>query len=505
MKNVKRAQHTDTVRRLKHAEDRTLRTAGESRGDLPPGLASTSTSIERAAQYVRMSTERQDFSIETQIMTNAAYAATHGFEVIRTYTDAGLSGLSIEKRNGLKTLLADVVSGAADYNVILVYDVSRWGRFQNPDQAAHYEFMCSEAGVRVIYCVEDFKNDGSPTSALLKHIKRAMAAEYSRDLSQKVSRAQRGLQALGYWMGGQAPFGFRQQVADGDGNPSPKPDGNVWTKRQGVHGRLVHGAPEDVALVRRIFGMYLRKDATIASVSRRLIKEGNTPKLGSVWSEVTIARMLQNETYTGRIVTGRYSHAVGSSLRTATPKENWIVVENGAPAIISLATFAAVSRKRARLRRFVTRAEALADLKRLASQHGNVNQKTMNRHGRWSAGLYTRRVGSVEEIRALVGLPALSRYAYLSDHIRLANEARIAACQIYRDEQLLDGLKRLLAENGRLDTKLIKEAPGVASPNTYIRRFGGMAEVYRLIGYQPDFAQRRALQICVTRNANSSR
>lgn len=461
--------------------------------------------LTRAAQYVRMSTERQDFSIETQTMANAAYAATHDFQIVRTYTDAGLSGLSIEKRLGLKALLADVMSGSADYSVVLVYDVSRWGRFQNPDQAAHYEFMCSEAGVRVVYCAEAFDNDGSPTSALLKHIKRAMAAEYSRDLSQKVSRAQRGLQALGYWMGGQPPFGFRQQVEDEHGNPSPKPEGNVWTKRQGIHGRLVHAAPEDVELVRRIFRMYLRKGATIASVSRHLTKEGLVSNTGSVWSVVTIARILQNETYTGRIVTGRYSHAVGSSSRTATPKEAWIVVENAAPAIISRAIFAAVCRKRARLRRFVTRAEALTDLKRIASAHGNVNQKTMNKHGRWSAGLYLRRVGSVEEIRELVGLPALPRYEYLSEHLRIANEARIAACKVYRDDQLLDGLKRLLAENGRLDTKLILNAPGIASPNTYIRRFGGMAEVYRLIGYRPDFAQQRALQVAVTRNANSSR
>lgn len=459
----------------------------------------------QAAQYVRMSTERQDFSIETQVMANAAYAATHGFKVVRTYTDSGLSGLSIEKRHGLKALLADVMSGAADYSIILVYDVSRWGRFQNIDEAAHYEFMCTEAGVRVAYCAEEFDNDGSPTSALLKHIKRAMAAEYSRDLSQKVSRAQQGLQARGYWMGGAAPFGFQQQIEDEHGNPCPKPEGNVWKKRQGVHSRLVHGPPEDVELVRRIFKMYLRRGATIASVSRQLTKEGSVSNTGSQWSEVTIARILQNETYTGRIVAGRYSRKVGSASRTAIPKDKWIVVEGAVPPIISRAIFDAVSRKRARLRRFVTKVEAIEDLKRLAAAHGNINEKIMNQYGRWSAGLYVRRVGSIAQIRETVGLPPLPKYAYLSEHIRRANEARVAACQVYRDEQLLDGLRQLLAEKGRLDTKTMIAAKGVAHPNTYIRRFGSMSEVYRLIGYKPDFAQQRALQVCVTRTANSSR
>lgn len=457
----------------------------------------------RAAQYLRMSTERQDTSIETQILANTAYAASRDIQIVQTYTDPALSGVSIRKRSGLKSLLTDVMSGAADYSVILVYDVSRWGRFQNTDEAAHYEFICSEAGVRVAYCAEDFENDGSPTSALLKQMKRTMAAEYSRDLSQKVSRAQKGLIAQGYWMGGAPPFGLRQLIKDEHGNPSPKPEGNVWKKRQGVHGRLVHGAAEDVALVRRIYRMYLKDGETIASVSRQLVSEGLVSTMGKPWSEVTLSRILQNETYAGRFVTNRYSHAVGSSVRVANPKSEWVIVEKAVPPIISPATFAAVARKRARLRRFATRSEAVADLRRIASEHGNITQKILNKHGRWSAGLYLSRVGSIEEIRAEVGMPALPRYAYLSDHLRRANDARIAAAQTRTDDQLLHGLRTLLAEHGRLSTKLILAAPGIAHTNTYIRRFGGMAEVYRLIDYKPDFDQQRALQVCVTRKANS--
>ena len=51
-----------------------------------------------AAQYVRMSTDRQDFSIEMQSLAIAAYAETHGFEIVRTYADAGVSGLDIANR-----------------------------------------------------------------------------------------------------------------------------------------------------------------------------------------------------------------------------------------------------------------------------------------------------------------------------------------------------------------------------------------------------------------------
>lgn len=115
---------------------------------------------QRAAQYLRMSTDRQASSIGHQRATIAAYAMAHGYDISRTYIDEGISGLIIEERSGLKSLLADVLSGGPDFDVILVYDVSRWGRFQNPDQAAHYEFICVEAGVRVEYCAEMFANDG---------------------------------------------------------------------------------------------------------------------------------------------------------------------------------------------------------------------------------------------------------------------------------------------------------------------------------------------------------
>ncbi|MEW6253550.1 MAG: recombinase family protein, partial [Planctomycetota bacterium] len=124
----------------------------------------------RAAQYVRMSTERQDFSVLQQKAAIASYAAARGYDIVRTYADEGISGLLIDQRSGLKMLLADVLSGKAGFDVILVYDVSRWGRFQNPDQAAHYEFVCVEAGVAVEYCAEQFANDGSITATLLKSL-----------------------------------------------------------------------------------------------------------------------------------------------------------------------------------------------------------------------------------------------------------------------------------------------------------------------------------------------
>jgi hypothetical protein len=133
----------------------------------------------KAAQYVRMSTEHQRYSITNQIATNAEYAAVRGMQIVRTYADEGKSGLRLKGRAGLNQLISDVRSGRPDFTNLLVYDVSRWGRFQDADEGAYYEFLCKQAGIAVHYCAELFENDGSLSATIIKGLKRAMAGEFT--------------------------------------------------------------------------------------------------------------------------------------------------------------------------------------------------------------------------------------------------------------------------------------------------------------------------------------
>ena len=172
----------------------------------------------RAAQYVRMSTEKQIYSTDNQMAAIASYALTNGFQIVQTYADEGRSGLQLKGRAALQALLRDVLSGEQGYQAILVFDVSRWGRFQDTDESAHYEFVCRSAGVPVHYCAELFENDGSLASTIIKNLKRAMAGEYSRELSAKVWAAQARLAAEGYKVGGTAGYGLRRLLIDRDGH-----------------------------------------------------------------------------------------------------------------------------------------------------------------------------------------------------------------------------------------------------------------------------------------------
>src|SRR5215468_12078957 len=116
----------------------------------------------RAAQYLRMSTDHQQYSIANQAAAIALYAAAHNIGIVRSFVDEGKTGTTIKGRKALQELMRTVESGTADFESILVYDVSRWGRFPDVDESAHYEFLCKKAGIGVRYCAEQFENDNSP-------------------------------------------------------------------------------------------------------------------------------------------------------------------------------------------------------------------------------------------------------------------------------------------------------------------------------------------------------
>lgn len=143
-----------------------------------PGREMANEAPRRAAMYVRMSTDHQKYSTENQADAIREYAERHRMEIVKIYTDAGKSGLKLDGREALQKLISDVQSELADYNVILVLDVTRWGRFQDADESAYYEYICRRAGIDVQYVAEQFENDGSPVSTIVKGVKRAMAGEY---------------------------------------------------------------------------------------------------------------------------------------------------------------------------------------------------------------------------------------------------------------------------------------------------------------------------------------
>src|SRR6201996_1916645 len=213
----------------------------------------------RAAQYVRMSTNYQRYSIENQAAVIAAYAQLHGLKIVRTYRDAGESGLKLKNRAGLAQLLDDVQSGSAGFHHILVYDVSRWGRFQDIDESAHYEYLCKKAGIKVAYCAEQFDNDCTMISSILKNIKRVMAAEYSRELSVKIFAGASRFARMGFRTCGEVGYGLRRQLVDEKLRPKAILQKGDRKYLITDHVRVLPGPAEEIAVVRWIFEQFVNK------------------------------------------------------------------------------------------------------------------------------------------------------------------------------------------------------------------------------------------------------
>ncbi len=299
-----------------------------------------------AAQYVRMSKEQQKYSITNQLAAIQIYARHNGFEIVRTYSDEAKSGLTLEWRPELRRLLEDVIQGSCGFSAVLVYDVSRWGRFQDADESACYEFVCKSAGVRVHYCAEAFSNDDSIASGLLKALKRSMAGEYSRELSGKVFAAQCRLARMGYKLGGKPGYGFRRLLLDTNGKPLVRLEDGQWKYLASQHVKLVLGPEEELAIVRLIYSLYVDEDLSPAQIVRRL-NERKIPRdaNGSSWSLGNVCKILADPKYAGYGVFARTSSKLRSKPK-CNPRQNWVMQPDCLEPIVSPDLFRRAQMKR---------------------------------------------------------------------------------------------------------------------------------------------------------------
>ena len=277
-----------------------------------------------AAQYLRMSTEHQQYSLDNQSTAIQKYAESHGFDVVRTYSDSAKSVVVLKHRAGLRQLLEDVVKGNAGYQAILVYDVSRWGRFQDTDESAHYEFLCKSAGVPVHYCAETFANDGTLPSLIMKALKRTMAGEYSRELGVKVFAGQKRLTLLGFKTGGRPGYGLRRMLVTALG--VPKHELALGEQKSIATDRVVQvpGPAHEVQTVKDIFKMFISEKRSASYIARRLNSDGVPRPGSSKWDHFVVKDIVTNPKYAGWAVFGRTTSKLHTT-EVNLPKSEWIV------------------------------------------------------------------------------------------------------------------------------------------------------------------------------------
>ena len=338
--------------------------------------AVTAQAQTRAAQYVRMSTDYQRYSIENQAAVIATYAQVHGLKIVRTYSDEGRSRLRLKSRIGLIQLLEDVQSGQTDFRHILVYDVSRWGRFQDTDESAHYEFICKKAGLKVAYCAEQFDNDGTMLSSILKNLKRVMAAEYSRDLSAKVHAGALRFSRMGFRTAGEVSYGLRRQLVDEKSRPKAVLQRGDRKYLMTDHVRVVPGPADETAVVRWIFQEFLKGTYEWA-IARELNRNGTPTNTGRPWNGPMIGRMLRNECYIGNLIYNRRSGKLREK-RVKNPPPLWVRCEGCIEPIIAHAIYLRVQKIIRERRVSLSDEETLKRLRITLMKRGRLSPKIID-------------------------------------------------------------------------------------------------------------------------------
>jgi DNA invertase Pin-like site-specific DNA recombinase len=356
-----------------------------------------------AAQYIRMSTERQEYSIDCQLAEITKYASRNGFEIVYTYCDHSKSGLLLKNRTGLAQLLQDAVSGKRFYRAILVYDVSRWGRFQDPDEAAHYEFLCKAAGIPVHYCAEHFSNDGYLPNVILKTLKRVMAGEYSRELSDKVFAALIRNAKRGFRVGARPGYGLRRLLVSKDGVPRRELVPGEWKSVTNERVVLSLGPQQEVEWVREIFRMYISDLCSMQDIADQLNQRGVPFPDGKSWNHQNVRTVLTHPKYKGTAVYNRTQSKLRSPERP-TPESEWVIVADAIPAIIDAETFERAQRIRQSRQWNRSDEEVLAPLKSLFRIHGKLSSSLLREEPlALSPDAYRRRFGTLTRAFSLVG------------------------------------------------------------------------------------------------------
>lgn len=217
--------------------------------------------------------DAQENSLQSQQDYFAEYIRYHPDWVFAgIYTDDGISGLSIRRRDGFNRMVNDALDGKID--LILTKSLSRFAR--NTVDALTTIRNLKAAGAAVYFLKENIMTFDSKGELLIT-IMSSLAQEESRSISENVT------------------WGQRKRFADGKVSI---PYGQFLGYRKGVDG-LPEIVPEEAEIVRHIYRDFLQGKSTNA-IAAMLTEEGiPTPGKKTVWQRATVESILRNEKYKG--------------------------------------------------------------------------------------------------------------------------------------------------------------------------------------------------------------
>ena len=390
------------------------------------------------AQYLRMSTDHQQFSIDNQAEFIQKYAEDHNMQIIHTYDDEGKSGLSTIGRNNFNRLIEDVVTKRIKIEAVLVYDVSRFGRFQDNDEAGHYSYLLKYHGVKVIYCAENLPDQSPEIQMLTLPALRYAAGAYSKNLSIKVFSGHVNLVNRGYYQGGVPGYGLRRKLIDASHNEKfilkPGERKSIQTDRV----ILVPGTGDEIKTINMIFNMFIFNGYNEYIIAEKLNQRGVKYTKMQEWDRSKVHAVLINERYAGTYIYNKTSGKLKTK-KIKNPESEWIIKENHTTPIISREKFnlaqKIIENRSARL----SNDDILDYLKKKLKEKGKLSGFIIDEDDIGpSSSVISNRFGGLMRAYQLIGYTPERDYSYIDINRKLRRKHHIIFKDIYEEIKIED-------------------------------------------------------------------
>lgn len=252
-----------------------------------------------AIVYARVSTAKQadeGLPVESQIERGHQKATAIDADVVRVFTDAGISGRTDER-----PAFRDAVAYCKAYNVdyFICWSTSRFAR--NKLDAALYKRELEKHGTRVVYVSVDLDNR-TDSGWMMESMMEIFDEHYSRQVSADTLRSMMKNAQDGFFNGGRPPFGYRAV-----------PFGR--RKRLSIE-------DAEASIVRDMFSMCI-EGAGSKSISMSMNEKGRLNR-GKPWAKTTVISLLKNHAYCGYIVFNR----INRNTKKVRPQHEWIMTKS---------------------------------------------------------------------------------------------------------------------------------------------------------------------------------
>ncbi|MFQ5591168.1 MAG: recombinase family protein [Phycisphaerae bacterium] len=330
----------------------------------------TATKTIPAVAYLRRSTDRQEQSIADQRAEIVRWAGEHSYRIVREFVDDAISGTSADERPAFQKMIADAQRG--EFRAVVVWNSDRFSR-GDVCETEYFRYLLRQAGVKVESVTEDFLTRDGIEGDVLRTVRQAQNRHYSVSLALNTLRGQISAVMAQSDPGRAAPFGYDREILAPDGSVMFRirfcpgrvrevydKDGKLqarYAKGQSLKkpgkqckAQLVVSDPQRVQIVRDIYRKCL-DGVGFASIAADLNARGIPAPCQAHWNFTTVKAILENPTYCGNLVWNRRTEAkfyqlqngrakqrrrqAGEAKVVKTPKDDWIIIPDAVPAIVS--------------------------------------------------------------------------------------------------------------------------------------------------------------------------